>query len=336
MKNLAILFILLILNFSICIAKPTKIPKEKQLEYKIEMEKVIEDIINGKNAIGNVSYKDYILNTYDKDYKLYQNFLINKNNIRMNKKYTDELSKDISSFDCFAEIIYNKFLPVINKYSLTIDGSQNTFDYINKYYLSKYKISSYNEYLSFFNLINPFQNKLISMREEIINYSKKYEQTKIDNFYVNIVQKSITVNLDEYLLTNRQSYEFSPKKIYLSKATVFQILNGAVLANDGYNINVLYIQTDLYDTLHYGDQFFPYIPLKFIGISEYINLYGERKRLLKFREVLPNEFKKIAIIPQIHEPLYFIEKPKWINSLETVIVKNQNTFEERIFRKNYR
>lgn len=340
MKKIFISFIFFILTFNIGIASPTKIPNDKRKQFKVDMTEVLNNIVY-TNQINGKTYKLSILDTYGNNYKLYQNFLINKNNMKSNKMYVDKMNEDIGNLCYFYDYFYKDFTPIVQKYSLHVDDGEDYFNYIATYYLKKYKINNTNNFLALYEMIPTYRKKISVFRDEIENYSKLYEQTKSENFYKNVVnKKNIIEDLDNKLLNmrayNEKQYSFSKNKIYVSKAKVFQILDGAILANDAYNTTVLYIQTNLASSLHYNDQFLPYIPLKYIGISQYTTILGETKTLIKFREVLPNEFKQTTKLPQIQEPFYFIKKPSWEHILEYVVIVNSSSPTKHIFRKGYR
>ena len=340
LKKFFISFIFFMLAFNIGLASPTKIPSDKRKQFKVDMSEVLNDVVY-TNKINGKTYEASILEMYDNNYKLYQNFLINKNNMKQNKIYVDKMNQSIGGLCYFYDYFYNDFVPIIQKYSLQVDDEEDYFNYIMTYYLKKYKINNTNEFLTLYEMIPTYRKKISIFRDEIENYSKLYEQTKAENFHKNVVnKKNVVEDLDNKLLNirinNEKQYNFSKNKIYVSKAKIFQILDGAILANDAYNTAVLYIQTNSANSLHYNDQFIPYIPLKYIGISQYKTIFGETKTMIKFREVLPNEFKQNAKLPQIQEPFYFIKKPSWENILEYIVIVNSFTYTKHIFRKGYR
>lgn len=326
MRKVIILLLVLLMGINASYSA-TKLPKEKQEIFRTDMAKILNHIVNDKFCRGNLTAKEYILKMYSDDLRAYQEFLTDKNNMKKNYELAERYMSHSGSLQEFDHVFYDDIIELLETYQLS--------GQFPEYYLKKYKVPYTKEFNELVDMVYPYQTKILNFRKEVVDYSKKYENTKAQNFYIkNIASKS--TNLDDFL-----GFNINPKlnttTLYYSQSEVIQILPGGCLAQTmAGGGKLIYIQTNGYNSLHTGDLFMPYIPLKFTGqYKTYTTLYGNKNTVPIFREVLPAEFKKNMVYPKIGEQFYFIEKPEWTSSLKEVRLNNQYLMREIIFRKGY-
>ena len=333
-----ILFFILVSKGLLCYAS-VQIPKEKSKQYQIEMTKTVQNINTGLNTLDNKTYRNYILDLFSEDYKLYLDFQKDKNHMKRNFDYMNKFSQDASSLNGIGTAILEDLLLTLKNYIdidavLEANSNTNYFDFITTNYLKKYRIKGAQDFIATIQMIQPYQMKLMDLSNEIRDYSIEYENAKKLN-YIKKYDKKF-VDLDDYLMFN----SFNGLKqgtIYFTKAKIFQILNNSVLASTYYGSGKsILIQTNKAQELAYGDLFLPFLPVRFTGqYYTYTTLTGMRNTVPVFKEILPAEYKKLSKIPPISDKFYFINpslemKPFFIG------LQNENiTPRDRLFRSGY-
>ncbi len=314
-----VLALALILNANLCFANEFKFQKEQRKKYQTEIQALIEQkVVSGKEGIDKI---------YSEASKLYQNYSQNKNLMKQNYNYTEKLNELARSTKSFEFGLYLDLIDATDKYVSLKDKIPATDDSTTLLifiypYLKNNKIKNKD-------LINELShyadNKAIEidkLRNEIILYSREYEETKANKFYVNKVRNNGIVNLDNIFALGQ--YNLSKNFIYTTMAEVIQIVPGGILANtingDGPTI---YIKTGAVQKLEFGDRFNPFLPVKYLGTNyTYTTVFGNRNSVPVFQEILPQEYRQKATPPKINEQFYFIEKPEWENTLEWVGLVN--------------
>lgn len=318
MRNLIIL-VILFLNINICFADTLKVPKQQLKQYQNEMETVISNEASiMRNEVQKIDVKAE---------NLYQLFLQDKNQMKRNLELynkLEDLEREINAPEFY---FYLKLIDTTDKYISIKDKVPATgysgalYDFIYPY-LKANKISSATKISDGINKNCDTVAKIDYYMDEINSYSQAYETKKAENFYKNNVSNKLE-NLDEEL----QFYgtrNLNTKTIYISQLKIFQIFPNGFLARifNGEG-KLIFVKTTLANNLEYGDVFIPYLPIKYTGtLTSYTTLVGSKNTVPVFELVTPQEFKKRTTLPTIGENFYFVPKPEWKKSLESVSVVN--------------
>ncbi len=331
MKRLiAILVLSTILCVNPCCAKARKFEKGVQKTYANEIETLISNEIGKSLEEVNVWYL--------KANTIYAQFLKDKNQMKRNYDFVTTLTlyeEDIASpeFD-----LYSKLIDITKKYDIFIEdkipatGFAGTlYDFLIPYF--KKNSVNYTKLDELSDDIAIKAEKIEKFKTDIYDYSRKYEETKIDNFYKNV----ISPRLEATKLTNLHyilMYNAAPKTgvLYFAKAQVNQIISGGFLADlnpdqDNYN-SVIFVKDNNSNKLLMGDVFDPYLPLKFTGqYFYYVNYYGEKRKAPIMIVSFPSCASKT--LPQIGETFYFAEKPHYSYNNENYCISNIYVINDR-------
>ena len=316
MKRFIAIFVLFaVLCANPCFAKAHKFSKASQKAYADEIETFLANEIDKSKAEANIWYL--------KANTIYAQFLKDKNQMKRNSEFITTLElyeEDITSpeFD-----LYSKLIDITKLYDISIINEVPATDYAGELYniLIPYFQKNNVNYTKLNELSDDIAQKaekIAQFRNEIYDYSCRYEKNKIDKFYNNVVvpkSKMIKVPqlipLHEILIRNGKP---ELGAFYFAKATVLQILSGGFLADtdtsESYFNTVFYVKDPKSHLLLNGDVFKPYLPLKFTGQYYYYrNYYGENRK----SPIMVVSFPSCAnaTLPQIGETFYFEEKPHY-------------------------
>lgn len=339
MKKIIILLIFfLFLQTTSLAASSYKVDKQNINLYQTEIENKINiDVSDSKSKIDKI--------TNDANY-LYNNYLTNKNNMKKNKYYIEELENfeaklETIEFQNYLSLvkITSKYLDIENKIPIT-DFSGDLYSFIYPY-LKKNKISNIENLTKLSEYIGTNGYNIEQRKNEIEQYSIEYENKKITNLENKYYKKF--KDIDDLLNFSRYT-GFVPNinDLYITRCRVIQILNNSFLAQtmSGNGFTIL-IQSNTANKLKFNDLFLPYLPIKYTGKTfSYKNLYGETRTTYIFREVYPEEYKKLTPVPQISESFYFVPKPTYSRNftfvgLQNIQYPNANGSVERLYKKGY-
>lgn len=309
-KIIVVLLLLISFCANSCFAVAYKFSKDIQQKYSNEINSIIlSETIKKKNEANEVLQKAQ---------GIYNAFLQNKNQMKLNNDYIIQLSEcemmaETPEFELYLQIIdaTEKYADIENEIPAT-DYAGALADFIFPY-LKKNKVSHFKDLLVFSSDIATIISQITEYKTIISEYSHKYEKAKIENFY----NKTILPRLEATKLTNLFyvfMYNESPKVgvHYFAKPEVIQILTNGFLADLGasYYNSVIYVKDNNSKKLWVGDVFDPFIPLKFTGqYFYYTNLFGERRKAPIMVIAFPSCTNKT--LPQIGETFYFEEKPHY-------------------------
>lgn len=179
MRKLLIL-ILCLLSFNICAFALPEIPSKQLPQFKIDAQNVLDTINSKPTCVGNKTYRQYIINLYNQDYKLYQDFKKNPFDKEKNSKTADLFLEHSSSLDGLADgllddmdILFTKYSSTINYENVNQIKSGNTFDFLYQLF-KKYNISGYQEFKELLSLSNEIQDSILNWREEVRKYVLSY------------------------------------------------------------------------------------------------------------------------------------------------------------------
>lgn len=312
MKKIICSFLCLFICVTLsCEAKPYKFPKEQRKQYKIEIEQKLD--------IEKEKAKQEADKIYNQAFSLYQVFNQDKNHMKRNYEYFKKIESLTNEFNTIEFNIYLSLIDITEKYTpvknqLPATGYAGELGYFIHPYFDKNKVN-YNKLDEIISYNASTLRKIDSFRWEIYKYSHEYETKKINNFYNNVVvpylETAEPVHLKDIQIKEKQ---FKTNVFYYGFVTVFQILPQGFLADSApgqiYFNSIIYVEDkDSYKLLN-GDNFNPFLPLKFTGrYFDYVTIFGEKRRVPVFKVFLPT-YQNISI-PKIAEPLYFAEKPEW-------------------------
>ena len=325
-------FTLFFASSTACVAQNYKLPKNQRKIYVQEVEQLINnDTIQVKKNVDKI---------YKSSMQIYNTFLKNKNQMKINNDYVNQLDNMIDEVSGANFYLYIKLIDTTDKYisvknnvpTTDFAGSLHTYIYP---YLKKNKIENIDKLDELFSYIAFISKEIENIKQSIYDYSVEYETTKNQN-YLNKFKKRIG-HLDDDILF-QQTGELNKNIIYTTRAQVFQILSNGVLASTATGQGAtIYIQTSKAQDLVYGDVFLPCIPLRFTGqYYTYTTITGIRNYVPIFKEVLPAEYKKITKFVSPADKYYFIE-PYYIEaqSFDIVLENYYYPSQTRYFRRGY-
>lgn len=314
-----------------------KIKKEHLENYKQEINNAISEYsLSNKTKISNISQTAT---------NLFNSYSLNKNNMKRNFEYINKLENWESDLNTLEFDLYVKLIDITDKYKnisndVPATGHAGELCIFIYPYLKKNDINL-EQLEKFSNNLDNTANQIENYKQQINNYSIEYENKKVSNLENKYYKKF--KDIDDLL--NFASYTgFIPNTndLYLTRCRVIQILNNSFLAETmAGNGTVILIQTNTANKLRFNDLFLPYLPIKYTGKTfSYKNLYGEKRNTYIFREIYPEEYKKLSPIPQISENFYFIAKPEYSRNftfvgLQNVQYPNTNGTIDRLYKKGY-
>ena len=265
--------------------------------------------INIKNP---ETFADILKHDLDDANEIYSEWQKNKNNMKNNAEIVDYIKSEyinpiihIEQINKIYKDYYNEYLQSLYKNDL-IHCAKNKDTNGIYYCYSKYKNSQYISTLDSFKnkLINEDKNSYICLFEtslkdnlakyqdiidNIITYSKAYEEKKLNNFYVSRYGQIKNGGMLSAILV---ADTIPSKNFYYDTYTplyVVQVLNGGIIVRDTFpesNSKYAYIETNkkFVDKQNVTGRFL------YIGTYKYKNLLGVTKIIYKFKEIaIPNE-----------------------------------------------
>jgi hypothetical protein len=160
--------------------------------------------------------------------------------------------------------------------------------------------------------------EIIDIKVKIYTYSRKYEETKAQNFYKKNIETKLKSEPAEAIMDSIVNFlPFQRNVLYIGHPVVIQIFQDGFLADfapgEYQYQSVIFVQDKDSRKLLAGDYFDPFLPIKFTGRHfTYTNIYGERRVVPIFNVCLSTA--KSQVLPQIKDTFYFVKKPRALHS----------------------
>lgn len=300
-----------------CNATSLKIPKEHKKQYQAEIYEVINTNIGiNRKKVDAASIKAR---------NIYQAFLKDKNQMKRNFDFCNELKDLIGEISTAEFYLYLNLINTTDKY-ISIKNLMPATDYAGtlsdfiRPYMKKNKIdcTKIDEQIAY---NQTKAQEIIDIKVKIYTYSRKYEETKAQNFYTkNIVPKLSMEEPENLINVFRLKAPLEVNKFYWCNPQIIQIFSQGFLADvapGSYFDTVIFVQDSNSNKLLLGDTFFICLPLKFTGkYLQYTTILGEYKNVPIFNVFIPAQVKK-QILPQIKENFYFIQKPIYTDTQQS-------------------
>jgi hypothetical protein len=294
-----------------CNATSLKIPKEHKKQYQAEIYEVINTNIDiNRKKVDAASIKAR---------NIYQAFLKDKNQMKRNFDFCNELKDLIGEISTAEFYLYLNLINTTDKY-ISIKNLMPATDYAGtlsdfiRPYMKKNKIdcTKIDEQIAY----NQTKvQEIIDIKVKIYTYSRKYEETKAQNFYKKNIETKLKSEPAEAIMDSIVNFlPFQRNVLYIGHPVVIQIFQDGFLADfapgEYQYQSVIFVQDKDSRKLLAGDYFDPFLPIKFTGRHfTYTNIYGERRVVPIFNVCLSTA--KSQVLPQIKDTFYFVKKPHW-------------------------
>lgn len=117
-----------------------KIPEELLIDYRLDMNKALEHILNDKITYNGKTLRQMLLDFNNKSDIIYEKYLTNNKNKSLNKIYIEQLNEMNGTISLYPDTIIEEMQSIINKYNLNIEPGSEADTFLYKYYIKKYQI----------------------------------------------------------------------------------------------------------------------------------------------------------------------------------------------------